>query len=245
MRLKGALHVNSTLPHDGTMTIAELAEWCITRGHQFIAIGEHSRETSGGKVEILKGQSTDHTRDGLGIIPGIEYSCGGGIHIPGRGALGLTRERDPVVVVEETCAYGGLAILAHPYRYNWTCAPELLRAVNAVEIRNVGYDGKYLPSARAPGALRRINLELLAIAGQDLLRKPACNDVAAQREAECPALEEIRSNLRRGDYIIKSRFFQTKGRPRLSSLKAALLRVASRQPEHLRKACDFCRGWWA
>ncbi len=187
MRLKGALHVHSTLSHDGTMTISELAEWYMTRGYQFIAIGEHSQDMSEEKVEILKKQSTEHSCDGFCIIPGIEYSCQGGIHIFGLGALGLTREMDPVVVAEEIRAQGGLAILAHPYRYNWTCAPELLRAVHAVEIWNVGYDGKYLPSARAPEALRRmrrINPELLAIAGQDLHRKPAFYDVAVQTEAE-------------------------------------------------------------
>ena len=246
MRLKGALHVHSTLSHDGTMTIAELAEWYMTRGYQFIAIGEHSQDMSEEKVEILKKQSANHSCDAFCIIPGIEYSCHGGIHIFGLGALGLTREMDPVAVAEEIRAQGGLAILAHPYRYNWDCAPELLKAVNAVEIWNVTYDGKYLPSARAPEALysmRRINPQLLAIAGQDLHGKRAFYDVAVQTEADYLTPETIRSSLLRGDYLIKSRFFQTTGRAHISSLKSIFLRVASWHLGKLRKARDVFRRW--
>ena len=246
MRLKGALHIHSTLSHDGTMTIAELAEWYVTRGYQFIAIGEHSQDMTEEKVEILKKQSAEHSCDAFCIIPGIEYSCNGGIHIFGLGTLGLTREMDPVVVAEEIRAQGGLAILAHPYRYKWTCAPELLRAVNAVEIWNVGYDGKYLPPAQAPEALsrmRRSNPKLLAIAGQDLHRKQAFYDVAVQTEAEYLTPEAIRSNLLQGDYVIKSRFFQTTGRADLSSLKSIFLRVGSWQLGNLRQARDVFRRW--
>lgn len=248
MRLKGALHVHSTLSHDGTLTIEELAEWYVRRGYQFIAIGEHSQDMSEEKVEILKNQSAQHSGNGFCIIPGIEYTCKGGIHIFGLGALGLTREMDPVRVAEEIRAQGGLAILAHPYRCNWTCAPELLKVLHAVEIWNVGYDGKYLPSFRALGAFRRmrlVNRELLAIAGQDFHRKPAFYDVAIQTEAEHLAPETIRSSLLRGDYVIKSRFFQTTGRADFSSLKSACLCAVSWQLGNLRKGRDLFRRWLA
>jgi predicted metal-dependent phosphoesterase TrpH len=229
------------------MTIEELAEWYVERGYQFIAIGEHSEDMSEEKVEILKRQSTGHSRDGFCIIPGIEYSCTAGIHIFGLGALRLTREANPVRVAEEIRTQGGIAILAHPYRYNWDCAPELLKAVNAVEIWNVAYDGKYLPSAQAPEALygmRRINPELLAIAGQDLHGKAGFYDVAVQTEADYLTPEAIRSSLLRGDYLIKSRFFQITGRAHFSSLKSTFLRVGSWQLGNLRKARDFYRRWF-
>ena len=246
MRLKGALHVHSTLSRDGTMTIEELAEWYVERGYQFIAIGEHSEDMSEEKVEILKRQSAGHSRDGFCIIPGIEYFCTAGIHIFGLGALGLTRETNPVIVAEEIRTQGGLAILAHPDLYNWDCAPELLKAVNAVEIWNVRYDGKYLPSAQGPAALhrmRRVNPQLLAIAGQDLHGKAGFYDVAVQTEAEDLTPEAVRSNLLRGNYVIKSPLFQTTARANFSSLKSTFLRVGSWQLGNLRKARDFFRRW--
>ena len=246
MRLKGALHVHSTLSRDGAMTIEELAEWYVERGYQFIAIGEHSEDMSEEKVEILKRQSARHSRDGFCIIPGIEYSCAAGIHLFGLGALGLTRETNPVMVAEEIRTQGGIAILAHPYRYGWTCVPELLKAVDAVEIWNVRYDGKYLPSAQGPAALhrmRRVNPQLLAIAGQDLHGKAGFYDVAVQTEAEDLTPQAILSSLLRGDYLIKSRFFQTTGRAHLSSLKSTYLRVGRWQLGNLRKARDLFRRW--
>jgi hypothetical protein len=216
----------------------------MTRGYQFIAIGEHSQDMSEEKVEITKKQGTENSRDDFCIILGIEYSCHGGIHIFGLGAMGLTHEMDQAVGAEEVRAQGGLAILAHPYRYNWTRAPELLKAVDAVETWNVAYDGKSLPSAQAPEALpsmRRINPKLLAIAEQDLHRKRAFYDVAIQTEADCLTPITIRSSLLRGDYLVKSRFFQTTGRAQISSLKSIFLRVASSQLRNLRKARDVFR----
>ena len=181
MQIKGALHVHSNFSRDGTMTIAELAERCMARSYQFIAIEEHSQDRSEEKVEILKKQSAKHSCHAFCIIPDIEYSCKGGIHIFGLGALGLTPQTDPVVVAEEIRAHGGLAILAHPYRYNWTCAPELLKAVN-----NVGCDGKCPPLAQAPAGFRKLQQmdpRLWAVVGRDFDLPP--DPIRDQRKTRC------------------------------------------------------------
>jgi hypothetical protein len=245
--LKGALHVHSTLSRDGTMTIEELREWYVKKGYQFIAIGEHSEDMSEEKVEILKRQSAGHSGDGFCIIPGIEYSCTAEIHIFGLGALELTRETDPVTVAEEIRRQGGLAILAHPDRCHWDCEPELLQAVHAVEIWNVRYDGKYLPPAEGPAAfarMRRANPQLLAMAGQDLHGKAGFYDVAVQTEAADLTPEAILSSLLEGSYVIKSRFFQTVGRPHFSSPRLTFLRLGGWQLDNLRKTRDFFGRWF-
>ena len=133
MRIKGALHVHSILSHDGTMTIAELAAWYRNKGYQFIAIGDHSQDLDEAAVEIMKQQSAENSDAGFLVIPGIEFSCQGGIHIFGMGVTRLMAEIDPVRVSEGIRAHDGFSVLAHPSRRRWECSAELLLAVEAAE----------------------------------------------------------------------------------------------------------------
>lgn len=242
MRYKGALHVHSTLSHDGTLTIPELARWYSEKGYQFIAMGEHSQDLNEEKIHILRDQCAASSGNSFCVIPGVEFSCSGGIHIFGLGAVGLTRDVDPLVVAAEIHALNGFAILAHPKRIGWMCAPELLLVIDAIEIWNVAYDGKYLPSSLAPERflkMQKVNPKLRAIAGHDLHRKPAFYDVSIEVDvaelAPGPVLEAISS----GRYSIRSRFFRTDSGADQSWAKSVWFRLLSRQLAVLRKARDI------
>lgn len=246
MRVKGALHVHSTLSHDGTLTIPELAMWYKPRGYHFIAIGEHSQDLDEGKVELLKEQCAEFSGPQFLIIPGIEYSCRDGIHLFGIAATGLTRQTDPVAVVHHIHDQGAFAILVHPKRLKWNCAVDLLNTVDAVEIWNVAYDGKYLPPYQAPDAFRRMrrtNPRLLAVAGHDLHRKAAFHDVGI--ETQLPELSSVcvLRNLREGAYVIRSRFFRADSHAPLSWTHTVLLSFMSWHLNNLRKARDALRRW--
>lgn len=245
MRIKGALHVHSTLSHDGTMTIPELARWYREKGYEFIALGEHSQDLDEQKLQILREQCAASSGNHFFIVPGIEFSCRGGIHIFGMGVVGLTREVDPVAVVAEIHAQNGLAILAHPRRTNWESPRELLLAADAVEIWNVAYDGKYLPSFRAPSAFRRmqqVNPNLLAVAGHDFHRKASFCDVGMEIEVGEVSQSEVLKAIKHAQFAIRSRFFHTDSQAQLSWARSISLQLLSRQLMYLRKARDILRG---
>ncbi len=246
MRVRGALHVHSKLSRDGTMTIAELVHWYRRNGYQFLAMGEHAEDLDEAKVQALREQSIENSDDGFCVIPGIEFADNGDIHILGIGVVRLIRQKDLLATVEEIHQQGGLAILAHPKRIGWECPADVLLAVDAVEIWNVGYDGKYLPSVQALSGFRRmqqVNQKLLAVASHDFHRTASFYDVATEMEVASLSSGTILRNLQQGCYGIQSRFFRADPAARLSLAKRVSLHLLSHQLNHMRKARTALLRW--
>jgi hypothetical protein len=246
VRIRGALHVHSKLSRDGTMTIAELAHWYRQNGYEFLAMGEHGEDLDEAKAQALREQSIENSTDAFCVIPGVEFAGNNDIHIVGIGVTRLIRAQNSVAVAREIHEQGGLAVLAHPKRIAWECPTEVLLAVDAVEIWNVGYDGKYLPSVKALGGFRRmrqINPKLLAVASHDFHRTASFYDVAIEMDVASLSLGVILRNLQQGCYWIQSRFFRCDPEARMSRVKAASLRLLSQQLSNIRKARTVLLRW--
>jgi hypothetical protein len=138
-----------------------------------------------------------------------------------------------------------MSILAHPKRLGWECPAEVLAAVDAAEIWNVGYDGKYLPSAKALPAfarMREANPRLLAIASHDFHRAASFYDVAIELDVPLLAPGPILQTLKRGDYRVRSAFFNCDQYGHASAIGAALARHVSGRLEQIRRArASFAR----
>lgn len=248
MRIKGALHVHSTLSHDGAMAIGELAEFYSRRGYHFVALTEHAEDLNESGVETLIHHSREHSSAGFCFIPGLEFSGQSRFHILGLGFTQLFRQEDRLALVDKIRSTGSIAILAHPKRTGWDCPRDILRAVNAIEVWNIGYDGKFLPSAvamRAFASMRRINPLLKATAGHDLHRRESFYDVALETDVSSLSAGEILDNLRNGLYVIQSRFFRCASDASISPTKATCLRTISEQLENLRRARSLAEGWFS
>ena len=220
------------------MTIKELMNWYRQHGYQFLAMGEHAEDLDEAKVQALQEQSAENSNDAFCVIPGIEFAGNNDIHIVGIGATRLIRAENPVAVAAKIHEQGGLAVLAHPKRIGWVCPAEVLLVLDAAEIWNVGYDGKYLPSVKALGGFRRmqqINPKLLAVASHDFHRTTSFYDVAIEMEVASLSRETILRNLQHGSYRIRSRFFRCDPEARISRMKAASLRLLSQQLSNIRK----------
>jgi len=238
VRIRGALHVHSTLSRDGTMTIAELAQYFQKKGYQFLAMAEHAEDLDEAKVQELREQSASHSNSQFCVIPGIEFAVTRQIHIVGMAIVNLIRLINPVYVAAQIREQAGMSILAHPRRLGWDCPPEVVLAVDAAEIWNIGYDGKYLPSAKAlPGFMRlqEVNPKLLAIASHDFHRAASFYDVAIEMDAPSTSQEPILQNMKRGAYRVRSAFFNCDSHGHVSAVGAALVRHFSLQLEKIRR----------
>ncbi len=247
MRIKGALHVHSSLSGDGTMTIAELRRWYRGHGYQFIALTEHAEDLDEAGVERLETQSQANSDEGFRVIPGLEFSADPGLHLLGLGVTRLFPQTNLLAVIGHIHAEEGLAVLAHPRRIGWKCAAEILREIDAVEIWNVGYDGKFLPPAAALGRFagwRRVNPRLLGVAGHDLHRRESFYDAAVEVDAATLSREAILASLRQGRYEIRSLFFRADPAGRVSPGRAALLRMMSEPLRQARRARAAAWGWF-
>jgi hypothetical protein len=228
------------------MTIPELASYFKQKGYQFLALAEHAEDLNADKVQALRQHSSATCDDEFCVIPGIEFAVTDSVHIVGIGAGSLVSDKRPVTVVQKIHEQGGFAILAHPKRMGWQCPEDVCRAVNAVEIWNVGYDGKYFPSPKALSAFRRMrecNAELLAVASQDFHRVASFYDIAIEMDVARLSSEAILQGLRQGAYSIRSRFFRSDAAAGVSRIDSLLLTLLSPQLDKMRKARSLFLRW--
>lgn len=230
MLIRGALHVHSTLSHDGTLAIAELVRWYHRYNYQFIALGEHAQDMDDAKISILKEQSDTNSSSEFCVIPGLEFACKGGFHIVGIGMASLLETFEPAAVIRAIHENKGYAILAHPKKNGWNCPLHVSQIVDAAEIWNVGYDGKFLPSPQSLAGfpkLRHANPRLFAVAGQDFHRSSGFYDVGIEMEVAELLPDAILRNLRAGRYTIRAPLFSCSARADFSRLRSARLRAMS------------------
>ncbi len=171
MLVKGALHIHSLASNDGELSLPRIADLYRSRGFQFICLAEHSDDMTEHKVAMSRQKAEHLTGADFCIVGGIEYSCRDKLHIVGVGCERLLDTSNPVRLVRDIRAAGGFAVLAHPRRIRWNCSSGLAAVLNAVEVWNVRYDGKYLPCPQALDFFNRmkvLNPKLLAAVGDDL-----------------------------------------------------------------------------
>lgn len=246
MHIKGAVHIHSKLSHDGTMSVEELARFYREKGYHFVAMSEHSQDINQTKADELRRACAENSSEEFCMIPGIEYSCEGGMHIPALGVLSMISTKDPAAVINEIHLQNGFAILAHPRRIKWNCPREVLEVVDAVEIWNVGYDGKFLPLSQGIKAFERmkqINPGLLAVASHDLHKVGGFYDVSLEMTLDTLNPPAILAAIREGRYRIKSRFFRTDSQAHLTRGKSTSVRLFSWQLQVLRKARNTLLRW--
>lgn len=232
MRVRGAIHSHSTLSRDGTLPVPELACFFRERGYQFLCLTEHAEDMDATKVaEMIEQCAGASSRDFL-MIPGNEFVCEDDVHVLGVGAAHLVGTTEAPAAAARIREQGGLAVLAHPRRLRWQCPPEVLRALDAVEIWNVGYDGKFLPAAPALESFRRmrsVNPKLLAIAGHDFHHKESYYPVGLEMEVAALDRANVMAALREGRYHLRSPFFSTDSAAQISTAREFSLKVASRE----------------
>jgi hypothetical protein len=211
MRIRGALHLHSTFSYDGKLPLEDIAALYRERGFQFVAFTEHSQDMNVAKVGAFCRMARELSSEQFLMIPGIEYSCAGMVHIAGIGCVRLFDSSDAAEVASCIRTAGGFAVLAHPRRIAWNCSAELLNCVNAAELWNVRYDGKFLPS---PAALeffnqgRALNPKLLAAVGDDFHSFGGFYPLAVVLDVDALSREAIVRRLIHGEYEIRCPFFR-------------------------------------
>lgn len=239
MHIRGAVHVHSTLSRDGTLSIAALARYFKQKGYHFLAMGEHAEDLNDAKVRALRSESAANSDQNFCVVPGIEFAVTRQIHIVGLGVVNLIPLESPVSVAGKIRAQGGMSILAHPKKLAWDCHPELLQAIDAAEIWNIGYDGKYLPSSKALPAferMRQVNPGLLAMASHDFHRTASFYGLAIEMDVAALSPDFILRELKHGRYRATSPFFNCESNGQASLAGTLLARHISSRLESIRKA---------
>src|SRR4030067_2805075 len=221
-RFKGIIHVHSNYSHDGQHSLEEIVQFGTRCGYNFIGMSEHSDTLNEEKMTEYVKECQKVSSSHCLIIPGIEFTCENNLHIVGLGVQHYTEAKNPFKVTEFIQKQGGLAIIAHPTRYNYKIRADLAIMVDGIEIWNSVYDGRFVPNDKSLNLVKEIknnNKTILAFGGQDLHR--INGNCKVETTLSCDKLNNfaILQALKEGKFTISNHYFWLDSKCDISSLK--------------------------
>jgi len=163
--MKFDLHIHTKYSLDGKEEPYKIAKFLKKAGYKGMAITDH---------DTIKGWKNLKIKDFL-IIPGEEIKTEGG-HILALGIKEEIKSRDKNIVIEEIHDKGGLAIIAHPFRF---MKPDVEK-IDAVETIN----GRSFPSQNRKARQYALRRRLPMTAGSDAHFLWECGRAYTIMEAE-------------------------------------------------------------
>lgn len=228
--LRGIIHVHSNYSYDGEHSLAEIAQYAVTRGYSFIGMSEHSdtfdRKRMAEYVEECERLSTPQ----YVLIPGIEFRCEAELHVVGLGITHYTDAKDPVEVARFIHEKDGIAILAHPVRYDYQIPSGVLCAVDGVEAWNALYDGRFVPNDSSltliSEARKKQTCSILAFGAQDLHRIRSRCDVELTVSCNELSKASVLRALKAGHFTISNPYFRLDSTNDVGPFQLAQIRAA-------------------
>jgi hypothetical protein len=223
-KLKGALHVHSSISYDGIMSIEELSFFFKRKKFDFVLITEHSDSVSEAIMNKVIDECIRFSSSEFLIIPGLEFSCRDDLHILGLGVSRTSESDDPLEVAHHIRQQGGVAVLAHPTKKEYSFDGAWIEELDGVEIWNSAYDGKFLPQAESIRTFCKLaeqNPHLKPFAGMDLHCEKDYYDVAVRVKGSNLNQDQILRRLEKGNFTVESAFFRIK--PGMQMSRVSLL----------------------
>lgn len=224
MLFKGIIHVHSNLSYDGQHSLDEIAAFAKKRGYSFVGMSEHSDTLDAEKVAAYVKECGRVSTPECLIIPGIEFTCDNNLHLLGFGVKGYTDSKDPVEVAQFIQRSGGVAVVAHPKRYQYQIPPALVPFLNGIEVWNAGYDGRFVPndcSLKMLQALRSASGPLSAFGGQDFHAMKEHTHIRVSIRAEYLTADAVLKQFREGKFQVSNFCFCIDARSEYGPLKRA------------------------
>ena len=209
--VKGAIHIHSLYSYDGKKNMEEIKNIYKNKGYNFIILTEHAEKLEDDKFKLFISECKSLSEDNFVIISGLEFRCGNGLEILGLNIfkkLDVLEQNKLIKLIREM---GGLAILAHPHKYNFNLDRTILKKLNGVEIWNYLYDGKYAPrisSIDLLKSLRKINKNIFAYAGVDFHNVVHTTELIHYVIVNKMNSKEIINSLRLGEFYISNNRFK-------------------------------------
>jgi hypothetical protein len=149
-----------------------LHEFSFERGIGFVGLTDHAEDFDASRFEEYREHCAAVSDQSVRLIAGLEYRFSGlpGLHLL---AFGLTRWMAPRTHADFLAQARGhceLTMVAHPVLPEYRIPPDVLEAIDAIEVWNASYNTRYFPDPRAIRLLhreRRRRPALVGIAGLD------------------------------------------------------------------------------
>lgn len=243
--LKGAVHLHTTLSHDGVMSLAQLAAFLKGKGYDYMALTEHSYDVDDESMQSLVEEAARLSSPDFTIIPGLEFRCHGWVDIIGYGVTKLVNDENASTVIDHIHRHGGVAVFAHPNVRDYPIDNSWVAMLDGCEIWNVSNEGKFLPR---PGAIRKfeklaqVRPGMLAFTGLDLHRTESYCGLALETHAASRQRQDILAALRAGHFVSRSPLFSVGASGKVSGVSMARIRVLRAFLDGVRSLRNLVRG---
>lgn len=174
MKYRGVAHVHSTHSYDGKERLVALREFLYARGISFALMSEHTDFLDDEAAAKFVAECRELSDEKFVFVPGFE--------VPYQEAhilmFGCEKFKSSFAADTESlhdwASAASFVALAHPVRNHFRLDEPMKAVIQAVEIWNQQYEGKWLPRSRSAALLdelRGSRPELLAIGGLDFHRR--------------------------------------------------------------------------
>lgn len=238
--IKGAIHIHSLYSYDGEKSLNEIERIFRDRGVNFIFCTEHAETLEDPELASFLLECKSLSKDDFIIIPGLEFQCED-VEILG---LNITRKLHFAGLEdlsEQIQANGGLAILAHPYKYNFKLSRASLEKLNGIEVWNCRYEGGSAPRISNINLLRTLNKEhIFAYAGLDFHNDQQNVKLYHYLAVEKLDLGEIVKTLKAGGFYIKSKRLKLDARANTSPCESILFSLLNWKYDLIKWGANIC-----
>ncbi|OGI15941.1 hypothetical protein A3K63_01125 [Candidatus Micrarchaeota archaeon RBG_16_49_10] len=210
--LNGLFHVHSDYSYDGKLSLEKIKSACKHYGFDFVILAEHSQSLDDKKAEEFRKKCRELSDGDVVLIPSVEYSCEGGMHIVGLGVSEIISETKVDAVIKKIRDLGGFPIMAHPTKYE-NFNTEGVEGLGGVELWNFSYDGLW-PRKRGIeifSEMKKKDENLLSFFGLDLhyfYRFFLAEKLLMSMKIESEKTEKtVIAALRNGEFYFENLFF--------------------------------------
>ena len=81
----GIIHIHTAYSHDGMLSLPDFVELAKKKHINFMLLSEHAEDFDDKKMQIFVNECEKITKDGILVIPGLEFNINDQIHILGIG----------------------------------------------------------------------------------------------------------------------------------------------------------------
>jgi predicted metal-dependent phosphoesterase TrpH len=211
----GIIHIHTAYSHDGMLSLPDFVELAKKKHINFMLLSEHAEDFDDKKMQIFVNECEKITKDGILVIPGLEFNINDQIHILGIGIKKYINKKNPKEIIQAIHEDNGIAILAHVVIYK-TIPFDELKDIDFIEIWNPRYGEKLSPTLKSMqifNKFRKMKKSCIASGGLDFHKS---NDfVSLHQEIFAFKLtsDVVLESLIKGDFVT------TKGLIKIPALK--------------------------
>ncbi len=208
MEIKGIIHAHSSYSYDAKMSLFEIKELCQKNGIQFVCMTEHTDALTPESATDFLRECDALSDESFLFVPGFEVPYDKA-HILMIGARTFVSQyASTIETLKKWTDTGPFVVLAHPVRNQFQVSDALLAEIDALEVWNQQYEGKYVPrtrSLRLFDTLRNKKNSLVATGGIDMHRAPHFGAPFITLNATILSESDILEKLRIGAFRIHSK----------------------------------------